>query len=159
MTYSKATKTDPYKAFNYRVQITSPKLGNIECGFSSITGLGVTANFEEYREGGNNGIPDKFIEYFTANSVVMSRGMTQNDAIYDLVELYFKSSKGLRGSFENRFDVKVEVMNYTNTAPVKSFQLIDCVIENFGLGDFNSMTSEYAIEGLTIQFNALKKTL
>lgn len=159
MSFAKVSKADPYGNFNFRVDIISSKLGNIQCGFNTVTGIGVTAELKEYREGGNNGIPDKLIESISASPVTFGRGMTRNDAIYDLVSMYFQSVGGVYGSFKNRFDIRVDVMNRTNDKVVKSFTLIDCVIEGLLLGDLNSMSSEYMIEGFTAQYNALHKTV
>lgn len=159
MSYAKVSKADPIGNYNFRVSIISTKLGSIQCGFSSVTGIGVTSNFKEYREGGNNSIPDKLLDTISASPVTFSKGMTENEAITDLVALYYNPTDGIVGSFSKRVDILVEIMNRTNTAPLKSYTLIECSIETFILGDLNSMVSEYMIEGFSVQYNALKKNL
>ena len=152
--FAKVSKKDPYTNFSFRVHIDSPKLGAIQCGFHTVSGLGVNAVYKEYREGGNNFIPDKLLETVSDNPVSFATGMTDNEAIVHLGTMFFEQGHAV-APFSNRFDIRVEVMDRTLKKPVRTYGLYECVLETFILGDLNSMGSEFLIENFSVRFNAI----
>lgn len=153
--HSKNSGTDPYGNFNFRVNFMHPKLGHIKSGFNKVSPIGVTGVYKEYREGGNNKMPDLILESVSAEPVTLTKGMTDNDAIEYIANMFFSSKNGVVSSFQNRFDVEVEVMDRQNKRAVKTYQMLDCVIEQFILGEFDSLGETYAIENIVFRFGAL----
>lgn len=150
-------KSDPLGNYNFRVIFSHQKLGNIKCGFNSVSGLGVTSVFKEYREGGNNNTPDQILESVSTQPVSLTRGMTVDDSIYQIVELSYQTVNGVVSPFKNRFNVTVQVMDRTNTKPVKEYEMMNCVLESFKLGDMLGQGDTILIESISIRFNELIK--
>lgn len=74
-----ATRTDPYLAFRFAVEIQ----GLVVAGFSEVTGLEWELEFKEHREGGLNDYVHKLpgrVRY-PAN-LTLRRGLTDVDAIW-----------------------------------------------------------------------------
>ena len=152
-----AKKSDPFANFNFRVQFHHAKLGNIYCGFNFVSGIGVSSVFKEHREGGNNSTPDLILESISTHPVTMTKGMTVDESIYQLVSMMYKNENGVIAPFKNRFDVSVQVMDRQQKSVVKQYQLKDCVVEQFILGDMNSMGTEILMETVIIRFNEMDK--
>lgn len=151
----KKTGEAPEGNFNFKVEITAPKLGPIEIGFQSISGIGVTANFKEYREGGNNYIPDKLLDYVSDTPATFMTGITQNEAIMDLMYFYFRGGKQA-GSFSQLFDIKVYLKDRSGKYNVRSYQLIGCQFESFTLGDLDALGESFAVESFSVRYNEFR---
>jgi phage tail-like protein len=66
-------------------------------GFSEVSGLNAEIEMEEYREGGNNTGPHKFIKWGRYPNVVFKRGVTMNPDIWDwYYTVLYKSSNPVR---------------------------------------------------------------
>lgn len=150
-------RADPLGNFNFRVIFNHQKLGNIKCGFNTLSGMGVTSVFKEYREGGNNKTPDLILESISTDPVVLSKGMTVDDSIYSVADLTYATENGVVAPFKNRFGVTIQVMDRQNTYPVKTYELYDCVVEQMSLGEMNAQGDMIMIENLVIRFNELIK--
>jgi phage tail-like protein len=65
--------------------------------FSEVSGLNAEIEMEEYREGGNNTGPHKFIKWGRYPNVVFKRGVTMNPDIWDwYYTVLYKSSNPVR---------------------------------------------------------------
>ena len=70
---------DPFPAFTFRLS-----LGHIEvAGFSECTGLELETKIFEYKEGGVNTHSLRFPERAEVRNVVLKRGLTRSDDLYD----------------------------------------------------------------------------
>lgn len=146
-----------YNNFNFKVEFTHSKLGNISCGFNGVSGIGITNIFKEYREGGNNKTPDLLLESVSTSPVTLTKGVSLDEAIYNLAEMTTQTVDGVVSPFSNRFDATVYVMDRAFQNAVKTYEMRDCVIEQFVLGDLNSMGTEILLESIVLRFNELVK--
>lgn len=148
---------DFFANFNFKVEFHHPKLGAINCGFNGVSGIGTTNIFKEYREGGNNKTPDLILESVSTTPVILTKGVSMDDSIYTLAEMTTKTVDGVVSTFKNRFDVFVYVMDRTRTRAVRTYEMRDCLIEQFTLGDLNASGEEILLEAVSFRFNELVK--
>ncbi len=73
-----ATRTDPFFGFRFKVQIE----GIIEAGFSEVSGLTVTTQVEDFREGGLNHFVHKLPKETTFESLVLKKGIADYDRLW-----------------------------------------------------------------------------
>lgn len=155
LTKTVSKSKDPLGNFNFRVIISGGKLKNITAGFNAISGLGVTVNYKEYREGGNNGIPDKLVESIADNPVTFMKGVTKDDSILDIAHYYLRRTNGTIGSHSNRFTIKVQVMDKIFKEVKRTYTLHGCQLETFNLGDLSGQGAEVLVESFSVRFNSL----
>ena len=72
---------DPARAFLFTLEIDGVDIG----AFSHVTGLELHVGVEEYAEGGQNGFVHKLPGRITWPNIVFSRGITNNDALFEWV--------------------------------------------------------------------------
>jgi phage tail-like protein len=81
-------RPDPYRAFNFRVEIE----GLITGGFSECNGLQVEVEVKEYREGGVNDYVDHFAGRVKHPPLVFKRGLSAIDGLW----LWYQDAAGGR---------------------------------------------------------------
>lgn len=72
-------RLDPYGAFNFLVEIE----GIIAGGFSELSGLDITTEFESIREGGVNDYVHKLPKWTTQSELVLKKGQTDLDLLWN----------------------------------------------------------------------------
>ena len=80
-------RRDPYMTYNFMVEIE----GLIVGGFSEVSGLGSEIELEPYQEGGLNTYTHKFPKRTTYTNLVLSRGITESDKLW---QWYRDASEG-----------------------------------------------------------------
>jgi phage tail-like protein len=74
------TRTDPYRSFNFRVEIDGLTVGS----FSECSGLSTEGDAVEYREGTDVPLTvRKLMGLHKYNNVTLKRGYTQNTELWD----------------------------------------------------------------------------
>lgn len=81
------TRVDPYRAFNYLVEIG----GIVTSGFTECSGLQVETEFTDYREGGVNAFVHRFAGPTKYPPLILKHGLTDD---YSLWEWYHKVTQG-----------------------------------------------------------------
>lgn len=71
-------RVDPYMGFRFRIEIE----GITEGGFSEVSGLQVTTQVEDFREGGVNDFAYKFPKETTFDNLVLKKGMADSETLY-----------------------------------------------------------------------------
>jgi len=89
---SAAVRLDPYRAFNFVITLvdsggaltaTPGAIGSTPVGgFSECSGLEMSLDIEEYREGGNNGLVLKFPSRIKWANLHLKRGVTTSDDLW-----------------------------------------------------------------------------
>lgn len=151
-----SSKESPYANYNYKVLIFQPKIGTIYAGFSSVTGMGITVNFSERRQGGNNKIPDKFVESISDSPVVLSKGMSKDVSLVEFMAFLLKPYKNVIGHFSKLFSVEIEVRNRDNTKKVKTIIFDHCKVESFNIGDLEANGSEILLESFSFRYQYMR---
>src|SRR5438270_9847600 len=72
-------RKDPYKAFNFRVEIN----GVVSAGFMECSGLSTETDIIEYREGGDPAPVRKLPGLHKVSNITLKRGMTDNRDLWN----------------------------------------------------------------------------
>jgi phage tail-like protein len=137
-------RDDPYKAFNFLVQID----GVTRAGFSEVSGLDSETVVIEYRSGGEN-VVRKLPGLTKFGNIVLRRGVTQDDELWNWRQSVVDGNVDRRnGSVVLLDDQRTEVVrwNFRNGWP--------CKWEGPGL---NAKTNEVAIETVEIAHEGLER--
>jgi phage tail-like protein len=113
-----ADRNSPYNAFNFTVAFGS---GEIEGGFSEVSGLGTEITVAEYRNGSDKrNVVTKIAGMFKVSDVTLKRGIINSDAIFQM----FKNLQD--GKVEDaKQTVTVTLMDETGSNPVQKWILLD----------------------------------
>src|ERR1051326_2214840 len=76
-----ATWTDPYRAYNFKLEIQGVTAGH----FTDCTGLGIRVNAIRYREAGGAGVVHRIPGQVGYADVPLSYGLTQTHELFDWV--------------------------------------------------------------------------
>ena len=77
-----ADRNSPYNAFNFTVAFGS---GEIEGGFSEVSGLGTEITVAEYRNGSDKrNVVTKIAGMFKVSDVTLKRGIINSDAVFQM---------------------------------------------------------------------------
>lgn len=129
--------------FNYRVQITH-QYGSTVVPFKRVGELDIVAEYEPYREGGNNGLPEQFLQGVEVSPIEFEKGLIEDDLLYEVLKataLDGKSGKE-RVVKSHKIDILVEVLARGREKVVKTYELTDCSIANIRFSELNAVESE-----------------
>lgn len=70
---------DPYVTFRYKVEIDGVTVGH----FFEASGLNVTTDIEEYKEGGENFMVHKLMSTTKSGNITLKQGMTSSKTLWD----------------------------------------------------------------------------
>lgn len=134
---------------NFRVHIVHNKMGVIECGFFSMAGLNVNAEMEQKREGGNNKLPDNFVQSISIEPVTLTKGTTKDEVILELASKVFDSPSGVISPFSELFQVTIEQLDRMGET-FKKYELEDCILNGVAIGEINSVGMDIHISSITL---------
>jgi len=149
-----ALRVDPYGSFNFLVTfVDSATSGAAQSrpsgGFSECSGLEMTMDVEEYKEGGNNGLILRFPTRVKWANLRLKRGLALAD---DLWQWHYDFSQGVvlrRDGVVTLLDDRqnpVKVWSFTRGLPVK-----------WSGPSLNAAQGQLAIEELEIAHEGLKR--
>lgn len=180
---ARANKTDPIRNFKFQVQIlpgngalsshVGPQIGSL--GFAVVSGLSITNDMIQYREGGMNTHPHKMIGQSDFSPVTFSKGVfAQEDNLYKWQTfLHSWSQGGISGGSSStdsnyRADVVVSVFDHpvssgsyatpgvTDTQPTPAgsaklrYKLYNCWPASYSLTDLNASDSSIMIQQMVL---------
>jgi phage tail-like protein len=151
-------RNDPFRAYNFLVTLvdSSSSLGAVLSaiqnvalgGFSECSGLEMTMDPEEYKEGGVNGTILKFPNRIKWSNIKLRRGMTYADNLWNW-HYSFVEGRGVRRDgvvvLQNDLQTPVKIWSFTRGLPVK-----------WTGPTLNAAQSQVAIEELEIAHEGLK---
>jgi phage tail-like protein len=113
-----ADRTSPYSAFNFLVEFGN---GDIQGGFSEVSGLGTEITASEYRNGSDRrNAVTKIPGMFKVPDVTLKRGVVNSDAVFNM----FKALQN--GDVANaKQTVTVTLLDETGGNAVQSWKLLD----------------------------------
>jgi phage tail-like protein len=155
---SSPTRQDPFRGYNFLVALidTSSALTTIATslkalaagGFSECSGLEMSLDAEEYREGGNNGTVLRFPTRVKWSNLRLKRGMTFADELwkwhYDFARGIVKRRDGIVALQDERQN-PAKVWSFKRGLPVKWTGPM-----------FNATQSQVAIEEIEIAHEGLQ---
>jgi phage tail-like protein len=142
------TRTDPYRAFNFRVDVDGLTLGS----FSECSGLSSEGNAVDYREGTD--IPlnvRKLVGLRTYSNITLKRGYTQNKELWNwyrniangvpdrrhgtIILMDEARNEVLRWNFENAWINKIEGPTLNASGNDVAIESVEIVHEGLTLED------------------------
>src|SRR6266446_1135343 len=140
------TRVDPYRNFNFRLEIDGLSVGS----FRECSGLAADGNAVEYREGTD--VPRsvrKLVGLQTYSNVTLKRGYTTNRELWDwyknivngiadrrhgsVILMDEQRKDVLRWSIENAWIKKIEAPSFNDTANGVAVESIELVHEGLAL--------------------------
>lgn len=110
---------DPYFSFRFRIVIE----GIIEGGFTELSGLQVTTQTEDYREGGVNDFVHKLVKETTFNNLVLKKGLADSTTLWkwhrDVVAGKIQRASVTIIMLKDRFDAVAHTWSFKDAYPVK----------------------------------------
>jgi phage tail-like protein len=153
-------RRDPVGAYNFvvtfvdassQLSVTLRSIGSSAAGaFSECSGLEMTLEVEEYKEGGNNGVVLKFPTRNSFSPIRLKRGVTYDQSLWDW---YYGFVRGVG----QRRDGLV-VLQDDSRQPVKIWQFRRGLPTKFTGPTLNAAQSQVAIEELEITHEGLELT-
>ena len=139
-----SNRNDPYKAFNFLVEID----GVQSAGFTECTGLSTETDVIEYREGSERGGIRKIPGLSKFANIVLKRGLTRSRDLWNWRKVI------MDGGIDRRSGVIVVLGD--DHAPVARFRFRDGWPSKWEGPKFNAKSSEIAIETLEIAHEGLE---
>ena len=112
--------------------------------FSEVTGLNAGMETEEYREGGYNTAPRKFVKWGKYPNVVLKRGVTPNSDIWDW---YYTTLYGNQNPTRKN---GIITLNDRGGGPVAVWFVRNALPETLQGPQLNGKSNEVAIEALEL---------
>lgn len=143
-------RRDPLPAFNFLVQLFDKSGGSPSvAGFSECSGLEMSLEVEEYKEGGVNDRLHKFRSRFTFSNIILKRGVA-----FDEIALRAWHLSVLKGSSERR-DGLIILQN-EQQQPVLAWKFERGLPLKYSGPSLNAAQSQAAIEMLEISHEWLE---
>lgn len=150
-----AVRVDPYRAFNFLIKLVDsatsgapPQQSQAAAGFSECSGLDMSLDIEEYKEGGNNGLILRFPTRVKWSNLRLKRGLANSD------ELWLWHFGFVRGQVVRRDGVVTLQDEQQN--PVKSWSFTRGLPVKWTGPSLNASQNQIAIEELEIAHEGLK---
>jgi phage tail-like protein len=151
-------RIDPYRSFNFAIALidsssalaaTATAIGSVVAGgFSECTGLEMSLEVEEYREGGNNGTVLRFPTRMKWNNLRLKRGVALLDDLwlwhYGFAQGQVQRRDGVVSMLDEQQN-PVKVWSFTRGLPVK-----------WSGPSLNAAQNQVAIEELEIAHEGLR---
>ena len=136
-----------YPIAKYRFKV---KAGDLEAGFSEVTGYDATIEPTEYREGSMAALtPIKVAGIRKYSNITLKWGVTKSE------ELYKWMSKGFAAGVDRR-TVEITLYDDDNTA-VATWLIINAWPTKYTGPEFNATSSDVAIESLELAHEGMER--
>ncbi len=145
-----AVRVDPYRSFNFVISLidSSSTAAPAAGGFSECSGLEMSLDVEEYKEGGNNGTILKFPTRVKWTNLKLKRGMATSD------DLWLWHYGFVQGQVQRR-DGVVTLMDELQN-PVKTWSFRRGIPVKWTGPSLNAAQNQVAIEELEITHEGLR---
>jgi phage tail-like protein len=139
--------TDPYRAYNFKLEIQSVTEGH----FTECSGLGVKVDVISYREGGNSQVIHRLPGQVSYADVTLRYGLTNSRQLWE----WFLTS--MRGKVERR-NISIVLVDSDGVTEAMRWNLINAWVSEWRGAVLNASTHEVAIESVTIVFETLERS-
>lgn len=148
-----ARPADPFRSYNFRVIAT--KLGEIG-SFSRISGINISVEVAEYREGTDIATVRKLPGLSTYDNVTLERGVSASPVAVDwMKELVDLGNEALLPDESTvRDEITIQVLS-RNKTPIREYILHNAIPVALNLGDLDATSSDPLIESLELAYEGL----
>lgn len=137
---------DPYRAFNFKVEIQGVTQGH----FAECSSVGMRINVISYREGGNNQITHRIPGSVDHAAVTLRCGFTRSTDLWDWMQ------KIARGEIERR-NVSIVMLEPDGNTEALRWNLLNAWPSEWNGPLLNAAGNEVAIETITLEFESLER--
>lgn len=155
-TFADTERYDPYKSFRFEVEI-SGHMVFARAGFQSVSGLQMSTEVIEYREGGDNLTVSKSPGLTTFEPITLSRGMSEDTDMWDWASKIFSLDRNSQNP-KYRANMIIKLKDRDNKV-VKAWEVPNCWISRYETGEFNAMNNEVMLETIEVQHEGFRKIL
>lgn len=138
MTVANATRHDPFKNYNFLVEID----GIAQASFSECTGLRVEVDVIEYREGGDLSSVRKLPGRSKFGDITLKRGITTSKELQEWLE-------SVLNGVTNRKNGAIVLLD-DERKPIARWNFLNAFPRKWEGPDLNAKASDVAIETLTL---------
>ncbi len=154
LSFADTERHDPYKSFRFEVEIS----GNTvfaKAGFQQVSGLQMSTEVIEYREGGDNLTVSKSPGLTKFEPITLQRGMSEDTDMWDWASKMFHIDDTAHNQ-KYKANVKIKLKSRNGTV-VKAWEVPNAWISKYETGEFDAMGNNIMIETLELQNEGWKK--
>jgi phage tail-like protein len=141
----------PYAAFNFLVDLGTGQTDGPEAGFQEVSGISMTVDVIEYRNGNDKENNSRKITGLTkVSDVTLKRGVIGSLNLYKWID---QIRNGDQAALRT---VTIHLQNEDHTAIVMTWKLLRARIVKHTSGPFNAKGTDVAIEELTLAYERLE---
>jgi phage tail-like protein len=140
----------PYAQFNFLVDLGTGNTDGPEAGFQECTGISMSVDVIEYRNGNereNN--PRKIAGLSKVSDVTLKRGIIGSLGLYNWINEIRNGDQSVR-------TVTIQLQNEDHTATVMTWKLMRARIVKHTSGPLNAKGTDVAMEELTLAYERLE---
>lgn len=141
----------PYAQFNFLVDIGTGATDGPEAGFQECSGISMSVDVIEYRNGNEKeNTPRKLTGLTRVSDVTLKRGIIGSLGLYKWID---QIRNGDPAAFRN---VVIQLQNEDHTAIVMTWKLLRARIIKHTSGPLNAKGTDVAMEEITIAYERLE---
>ena len=141
----------PYTQFNFLVDLGTGTTDGFEAGFQECSGISMTVDVIEYRNGNEReNTPRKLTGLTRVSDVTLKRGIIGSLGLYHWID---QIRNGDQAALRT---VLIQLQNEDHTAIVMSWKLLRARIVKHTSGPLNAKGTDVAIEELTLAYERLE---
>ena len=141
----------PYTQFNFLVDLGTGTSDGFEAGFQECSGISMTVDVIEYRNGNEReNTPRKLTGLTRVSDVTLKRGIIGSLGLYHWID---QIRNGDQAALRT---VLIQLQNEDHTAIVMSWKLFRARIIKHTSGPLNAKGTDVAIEELTLAYERLE---
>lgn len=144
---AKVVKVDPFASFNFVMEID----GILNAGFTDVSGLTVSTDYETFHEGGFNDVQRLRLAATKYEPLVLKHGVTGLDGLWSWYE------KTIAGKAERK-NASVFVLDRSGMVPVLWWDITGAVPVKWEGPSLSADADSVAFESVTIAYEALTKS-
>lgn len=156
--FADAGRYDPYKSFRFEVEIA----GNMvfaKAGFQKVSGLNMTTEVIEYREGGDSLTVSKTPGLTSFEAITLERGMSEDSDMWDWASKLFDfNSVAQVNSPKYRANMKIKLKDRAGTV-VKIWEVPNCWVSEYSTGEFDAQGNSVMIETIKVVHEGFYRSL
>ncbi|MBO8161155.1 MAG: phage tail protein [Thermosipho sp. (in: Bacteria)] len=155
-TYANSQRHDPLKNYKFLVEIT----GNMvfaKAGFQKVTGLKMSVNVIEYREGGDNDSKRKMPGLANYEPITLERGMSEDKDMWEFAMKTFDiNKKGQLLDPDFRAVMIIKLLDRSGNV-AKAWRVDRVWVSEYETGDFDAESDGVMIERIVLQHEGFTK--
>lgn len=153
--FADSRRYDPYKAFMFEVEI-SGNMTFARAGFQKVSGLKMTTDAIEYREGGDPTTVTKTPGLTKFEPITLERGMSDDMDMWSWACKIFSMDGGTVPDTNARANVTIKLKDRAG-AIAKKWEIPEAWVSEYNTGDLDAQGNNVLIEKITLQHQGFRQ--